>query len=149
MLLAKLQERRGGNQQVQLIIAEPRRADPRFIVITRGGTATREDMVTPGKTTKQSGVRKVAKKSQEFDPEREKQTFEEEKKEFRRGQDSLSKEQPKVRECGMPLAFDQSASPGEGKEVSRLMEFLCTFINLIKDENFVQELQNLIRQYDL
>jgi hypothetical protein len=54
-----------------------------------------------------------------------------------------------VRECGMPLAFDQSASRGEGNEVSRLMEFLCTYINLIKGESIVQELQNLIGQYEL
>jgi hypothetical protein len=29
------------------------------------------------------------------------------------------------------------------------MEFLCTCINLIKDESVVQEIQNLIRQYEL
>jgi hypothetical protein len=29
------------------------------------------------------------------------------------------------------------------------MEFLCTCINLIKDERFVQELQNLIRHYEI
>jgi hypothetical protein len=49
----------------------------------------------------------------------------------------------------MPLAFDQSASPKEGKEVSKLIEFLYTCIKLIQDESVVQELQNLIRQYDL
>ena len=49
----------------------------------------------------------------------------------------------------MPLAFDHSASLGEGKEVSNLMEFLCNCINLIKDERAVQELQNLIRQYEI
>jgi hypothetical protein len=54
-----------------------------------------------------------------------------------------------VRECGMPLAFNQSTSPGQGKEVNKLMELLCTFINLIKDESDVQELQNLIRQYEI
>jgi hypothetical protein len=54
-----------------------------------------------------------------------------------------------VKECGMPLAFDQSASPGEGKEVSKLMDFLYTCINFIKDERAVQELQHLIRQYEL
>jgi hypothetical protein len=54
-----------------------------------------------------------------------------------------------VRECRIPLEFDQFASPGEGKEVSKLMEFLCTCINLIKDERDVQELQNLIRQYEI
>jgi hypothetical protein len=148
-LLAKLQEIRGGNQQVNLIIVEPRGADPRVIVITRGGTAIGEDRGTPGKTTKQSRIRKSVEKSQEFDPKREKQTFEEARKEFRRDQASSSKAQPEVRECGMPLAFDQSAFPGEGKEVSKLMEFLCTCINLIKDESIVQELQNLIRQYEL
>jgi hypothetical protein len=54
-----------------------------------------------------------------------------------------------VRECGMPLAFDQSTSFGEVKGVRKLMEFLCTCINLIKDERVVQELQNLIRQYEI
>jgi hypothetical protein len=49
----------------------------------------------------------------------------------------------------MTLEFDQPGSPGEGKEVSKLMEFLCTYINLIKDERVVQELQNLIRQYEI
>jgi hypothetical protein len=49
----------------------------------------------------------------------------------------------------MPQAFDQSASPREGKEVSKLMEFLYTCIKLIQDESVVQELQNLIRQYEL
>jgi hypothetical protein len=29
------------------------------------------------------------------------------------------------------------------------MEFLCTCINLIKDERVVQELQNLIKQYEI
>jgi hypothetical protein len=48
VLLAKLHERRGGNQQVQLITVEPHRADPRVVVITRGGTTTGEDGVTPG-----------------------------------------------------------------------------------------------------
>jgi hypothetical protein len=45
----------------------------------------------------------------------------------------------------MPLAFDQSALPGEGKGVINLMEFLHTCINLVQDESIVHELQNLIR----
>jgi hypothetical protein len=53
-----------------------------------------------------------------------------------------------VREYGMLLEFDQSASPKEEKEVSKLMEFLYTCIKLIQDESTVQELQNLIRQYE-
>jgi hypothetical protein len=57
-------------------------------------------------TTEQLGVRKVAEKTQEFDPKREKQTFEEARKEFRRDQASSSKEKPEMGECGMPLAFD-------------------------------------------
>jgi hypothetical protein len=42
MMLAKLHERRGGNQQVQLISVEPHGEDPRVIVITRGGAAIGE-----------------------------------------------------------------------------------------------------------
>jgi hypothetical protein len=49
----------------------------------------------------------------------------------------------------MPQAFDQSASPKYGKEVSKLIEFLYTCLKLIRDENVVQELQNIIRQYEL
>jgi hypothetical protein len=73
----------------------------------------------------------------------------EERKELRRYQDSSSKARPKLRECGMPLAFDQSASLREGKEVRRLMELLFTCINLIKDESIVQEIRNLIKEYEL
>jgi hypothetical protein len=72
--------------------------DPRVIVITRGGTSTGEDMVIAGKTTEQSGVRKYREKTQEFDPKKEKQTFEEARKEFRRDHSSSSKAQPEVRE---------------------------------------------------
>jgi hypothetical protein len=93
-LLAKLQERRGGNQQVQLISVEPPGEDPRVIVITRGGTVTGEDRATPGKTTEESSVRRAAEKTQLFDPRKEKQTFEEVRREFGRDQDSSSKTQP-------------------------------------------------------
>jgi hypothetical protein len=79
-MLAKLQERRGGNQKVQLISAEPRGVDPRVVVITRGGAATGEGKVTPGKITEELRVRKAAEKTQEFDPKKERQTFEEERK---------------------------------------------------------------------
>jgi hypothetical protein len=48
----------------------------------------------------------------------------------------------------MPLAFDQSASPGQGKEVSKIIIFLYTFIDLNKDERAIQELRHLIRQYE-
>jgi hypothetical protein len=49
----------------------------------------------------------------------------------------------------MPQEFDQLVLPKEGKEVSKLIEFLYTCIKLIQDKNVVQELQNLIRQYEL
>jgi hypothetical protein len=105
--------------------------------------------VTPRNITKETRVIRAEEKTHEFDPKKEKRTFEEARKEFGRDQDSSSKAQLEMRECGMPLAFDQSASPGDGKEVRRLMEFLCTCIKLIKDEKSIQELQNLIRQYEI
>jgi urease gamma subunit len=105
--------------------------------------------MTLGKTTKQSGVKKSIDKTQDFHPKKEKHTFEEAGKEFRRDQASSSKARLELREYGMPLAFDYSASPREGKAVSKLMEFLCTCINLIRDKRVVQELQNLIKQYEL
>jgi hypothetical protein len=45
----------------------------------------------------------------------------------------------------MPPTFDQSVLAREGKEVRKLMDFLYTCINLIKDEKAMQELQNLVR----
>jgi hypothetical protein len=134
---------------VQLIYVEPRGEDPRVIVITRGVDVTEEDRVTQGNTTEESGVKKVAEKTQVFDANKEKQIFEEERKEFRRDQGSSSKTRPEVREYEMPLAFNQSALLGEGEKVSKLMKFLYTCIKLIKDESIVHELQNLIRQYEI
>jgi hypothetical protein len=46
------------------------------------------------------------------------------------------------------LTFNHSSSPGEGKEVRNLVSFLYTFIDLIKDERAIQELQHLIRKYE-
>jgi hypothetical protein len=49
----------------------------------------------------------------------------------------------------MPLTFDHSSLPKEGKEVSNLIEFVYTCIKLIQDESIVQQLQKLIKQYKL
>jgi hypothetical protein len=144
-LLAKLQERRGGNQQIQLISAEPRGEDPRVIVITRGGVVTGEDRVTPGKTTDGSGIKRDSEKTPLFDPRKEKHVFEEARREFVGGHASSYRAQPEVRECEMPPAFYQSTLARQGKEVSNLMDFLYTCIDLIKDERHVHELQHLIR----
>ena len=63
-----------------MIYVEPRGEDPRVIVITRGGAATGEDRMMPGKTIEESRVRKVAEKMHEFDQRKEKWTFEEARK---------------------------------------------------------------------
>jgi hypothetical protein len=151
MFLAKLQERRGPQQnpQVKLIYVEPYGEDPRVVVITKGGVITGDDRMTQGKTTEDSRIRKATQKTQMFDAKKERKIFEEARKEFRGDQGYSLETRPEVREYGMPLAFDQSTSPKEGKEVSKLMEFLYTCIKLIQDESIVQELQNLIRQYEL
>jgi CRISPR/Cas system CSM-associated protein Csm2 small subunit len=134
---------------VKLIYVEPHGEDPIVIVITRGGIVTGEDKLTQGKITEDLGVRKDTKKTQTFDEKKERQIFEEARNEFKENQGSSSKTWPKLREYWMPLAFNQSSLPKEGKEVSKLMEFLHTCINLIQDESVLQELQNLIRQYEL
>jgi hypothetical protein len=81
-MLAKLQERRvpQQNPQVKLIYVEPRREDPRVFIITRGGIVIGEYRATQGKTTEESGVRKVVEKTQVFDAKKEKQIFEEARK---------------------------------------------------------------------
>jgi hypothetical protein len=147
LLLAKLQERRGPQQnpQVKLIYVEPRGEDPRVTVITRGGTAIGEDRAAQGKTADDHRVRKATEKTPTFDAKKERQIFEEARKDFKGDQGSSSKKQPKIKEYGMPQAFDQSVSPTEGKEVSKLMEFLCTCVKLIQDKSIVQELQDLIK----
>jgi hypothetical protein len=49
----------------------------------------------------------------------------------------------------MPQEFDQSNLPRDGKEVSNLVSFLYMFIELIKDGKAIQDLQNLVRHYEL
>jgi hypothetical protein len=49
----------------------------------------------------------------------------------------------------MPQEFYQSAAHKEGKEVSMLIDFLYTCLKLFQDEKVIQELQNLIRKYEL
>ena len=84
-----------------------------------------------------------------FDAKKERQIFEEARKEFKGDQGSSSKRQPEIKEYGMPQAFDPSVSPIEGKEVRKLMEFLYTCVKLIQDKDAIQELQDLIKQYEL
>jgi hypothetical protein len=105
VLLSKLQERRGGNQQVQLIPAKPRGEDPRVVVITRGGVVIGEDRVTLGKTTEGLGIRRFAERAQLFDPRRERHTFEEARKEFGGKQASSSKAQPGAGDIDHPISF--------------------------------------------
>jgi hypothetical protein len=77
-----------------LIKEEPHGEDPRVIFITRGGVATGEDRMTQGKTTEDSGIRKVAEKTQTFDAKKERQIFEEARQEFKEDQGSSSKTRP-------------------------------------------------------
>jgi hypothetical protein len=80
VLLDKIQEIRGGNQQVKLILVEPHGEDPRVVVITRGGIVIGEYKVTPRKIAEGSGIIRAAEKTQLFDPRRERHTFEEARK---------------------------------------------------------------------
>jgi hypothetical protein len=57
----------------------------------------------------------MQRKKNKYLRRKEKKIFEEERKEFGRDQGSSSKTRPEVRECRMPLAFDQSTLSGEGK----------------------------------
>lgn len=108
-----------------------------------------KDRLIQGKTAEDSRIRKTAEKTQSFDAKKERKIFEEAIREFKEDQGSSSKTRPEVREYGMPQAFDHSVSLKEGKEVSKLMDFLYTCIKLIQDENDVKKIQNLIRQYEL
>jgi hypothetical protein len=77
-----------------LIKDEPHREDPRVVVITRGGVVTGDDRMTQGKTTEDSGIRKAAEKTQNFDAKKERQIFEEARKEFKGDQGSSSRTRP-------------------------------------------------------
>jgi hypothetical protein len=93
VLLSKLKERQGPhkNPQVQLIYAKPCEVEPRVTVITRGGATTGVDSMTQGKITEDSGIRKAAEKTQNFDAKKERQIFEEARQEFKADQGSSSK----------------------------------------------------------
>jgi hypothetical protein len=82
---------------VKLIYVEPHGEDPRVAIITRGGIVTGEDKMTQGKITKDSGIRKATEKTQIFDAKKERQMFEEARKEFKGDQVSSSRTRPEVR----------------------------------------------------
>jgi hypothetical protein len=132
-----------------LIYVEPHGEDPRVTVITRGGVATEEDRATQGRTENDHGVRKATENTPTFDAKKERNIFEEERKEFKEDQAYSSKRQLDIKEYSMTQVFNPSASPTEGKEVSQLMEFLHTCVNLIQDKGVVQELEDLIKEYEL
>jgi hypothetical protein len=73
MLLAKIQERRGSQQnpQVKLIYVEPCREDPRVTIMTRVGIVIGEDRMTQGKITIDLGIRKAIERTQMFDAKKE------------------------------------------------------------------------------
>jgi hypothetical protein len=68
---------------LKLIYAEPCGEDPRVTIITRGCGVTGEDSLTQGKTTEESRIRKAAEKTQSLDANKEKQMFEEARREFK------------------------------------------------------------------
>ncbi len=47
----------------------------------------------------------------------------------------------------MPPSFDRPTPSRLGKEVSKLIDFLHSCMGLITDDNAIQELQHLIKQY--
>jgi hypothetical protein len=86
---------------VKLIYVEPCGEDPRFVVINRGCFVTGEDIMIQGKTIEDSGIKKAAKKTQNFDAKKETHIFEEARKEFKEDQGSSSKTWLEVREYVM------------------------------------------------
>jgi hypothetical protein len=66
-----------------LIKVETHGKDPQVVVITRGGATIGDERMTQGKTTKDSRIRKAAEKTQTFDAKKERQIFEESRKEFK------------------------------------------------------------------
>ena len=114
-----------------MIYVDPHREHPKVSFITQGGATTGEDRMTQGNITQDSGIRKATERTQAFDAKKERKIFEEARKEFRADQGSSSKTQPEIREYGMPHAFDQSVSSKQGKEVSKLNNFLYTYVKLI------------------
>jgi hypothetical protein len=74
-----------------LIYAETRGEYLRVTIIAQGGVVIGEDRLTQGKTTEDSRVRKYAEKTLNFDSKKERRTFEDARKEFRRDQGSSSR----------------------------------------------------------
>jgi hypothetical protein len=84
-----------------LIYDEHHGANHRFIVISRRGATIGVDKTTQGKIIENSGIRKVAEKTRNFDVRKERKISEEERQEFKADQVSSSKTRPEIREYGM------------------------------------------------
>jgi len=112
-------------QNIQMMRSKLREEDPNVNMVLRSGVTTGKDK---GKQPKEdTWVHKAPTKEPEFDLERTKETFMEDKKSFAEASTSGSKDQPKP-----------------GMDPSMLTTFLETCMKLLHDNKAVKGLQELI-----
>ena len=134
------------------ISAEERDEPPKVAIITRSGVKTNED-VTTKETQHVPEVRKAKGPTPEFNPQKEKETFMEARREFvmrdtGASTSQLSRDQRQNNDermvHNMPSIFDKEKIVD--KKVSPLKTFLQSIYGLLKDDEAIDELSEIMVQ---
>jgi len=145
-LLTKMQEIRNQAVQsnVQNISPERRTEDTRIQVVTIGGAMTRGDRMNVVATPEGPWVKKAVQKPPTFDPLKERDIFQEARREFV-GVEALTSRHIPVNDpiiCDMPLILDSTKS--STKEVSILRGFFQSCMKSIWDQKALEELHYIL-----
>jgi hypothetical protein len=124
------------NQNIHKISAEKCSEGPRIVVVMREGDRTRVDMMNEGNQTKK-WVRKSANPMPDFDPRKEKETYQRERKELLR------------RDWGGSMSFvphvgEHVVPENPIGKVSTLIKFLRICVELMKYETMLSTLYDMI-----
>jgi hypothetical protein len=145
-LLAKWQERgnqnQNLNQNVQKISVEKCDEGPRITVVMCGGARTGADVMNKGMQIEQ-WVRKSTGPMPTFDPQQEKETYQQTRKEIL-GPDWIASTSSAPPVVDMPSVYDRTIPERPLQQVSTLKEFLKICLELMKDETVLNALCGMI-----
>lgn len=124
------------NQNVQMISVEKRSEGPKIAIVTRGGARTGVDIATQGNQTKQY-VRKSTGPMPAFNPQREKETYQSTQK-------KILEPHGKASTSSLPHPKDPTVPEKSSAQVSTLIEFLKSCVELMRDRTVLSTLYKMI-----
>jgi hypothetical protein len=130
------------NQNIQKISTEIHDEGPKIEVVTCGGAKTGVDTTNGGRQS-EKWVRKSAGPMPTFDPQQEKETYQQTRNEIL-GPDWITSTSSATPVVDMPLIYDRTTLERPLEKVSPLKEFMKSCLALMKDETALNALHKMI-----